>query len=160
MNKIVVRKANSNDYEAICRLLQQLDELHIELYPEIFQRIAGPPREYDQVLKWIENPDSEIIIVETEFQKVVAVMKLIIENSPQYANFKQEKYLLIDEIVVDDAYRSKGTGSLLIDEARDWAEQRNLNHIELNVYDRNKGSLKFYEKLGFETLKRRMKLDF
>ena len=44
-----------------------------------------------------------------------------------------------------------------MEEAEQWAREREIEEIELNVWERNLGAIAFYERLGYTTVQRRMK---
>lgn len=159
MPRLSLRKATVQDFDDLCLLFQQIDDLHLSMYPNVFQPFDGDPRSLEQIMRWIKNPQSDILIVEKGEGELIGALKVIVEETPDYPNFVPQRLLLVDEIIVDTNYQGEGIGTLLMEEAKEWALQNNLSRIELNVYEKNERSLRFYEKLGFETFKRRMSFD-
>ena len=55
----------------------------------------------------------------------------------------------IAEIIIKEAYRSKGIGKELFEVARNWLQDKGADHIELQVSVRNTGAVNFWESIGF-----------
>jgi len=62
VNEISIRIATMNDYEEICRLYRQLDEIQADLLPEVFQRFSGSPRPREVVAHFIEQDTADYIV--------------------------------------------------------------------------------------------------
>ena len=58
--------------------------------------------------------------------------------------------LELDNFVVDNNYRSKGIGKMLVNHITAWAKENKVNMIELNTGVTYHGAQKFYLNLGFE----------
>jgi len=50
---------------------------------------------------------------------------------------------------IDPNYRNQNLGSDLIDDAINWAKENDISEIELDVFEKNLGAKKLYEKKGF-----------
>lgn len=62
------------------------------------------------------------------------------------------RYLEIDNLVVDPAWRSQGVGSQLIDHLSELARQLSCEVVVLDSYTANHASHRLYHRLGFEIL--------
>lgn len=60
------------------------------------------------------------------------------------------KYIEMDNVVVDEAYRSKGIGKLLVDATLALAKKEGCRIAMLDAYIPNSAAHKFYERHGFE----------
>ena len=60
---------------------------------------------------------------------------------------------------MDESKKGKGYGKLLMQEVKQIAKQKGISRIELNVWTFNEDAVKFYEKLGFETYRKHLRLD-
>jgi ribosomal protein S18 acetylase RimI-like enzyme len=56
---------------------------------------------------------------------------------------------LITELVIDEAYRGKGIGSMLIDEGIKAAQAHGMDEIEVGTECQNAGAQRFYRRCGF-----------
>lgn len=60
------------------------------------------------------------------------------------------KFAVIEEVVTLREYRNQGISSGLIKDAIEWAKEKGLDCIELNVRDDRPDIQHFYENLGFK----------
>lgn len=59
-------------------------------------------------------------------------------------------YLEVDNLVVAEAYRSAGIGSLLVSHLEDYARAKDCKVMVLDSYTANTASHRLYHRLGFE----------
>ena len=59
------------------------------------------------------------------------------------------KYLEMDNVVIDENYRSKGIGKLLCDWCINKSKENNCKNVMLDAYLENEKAHKFYEREGF-----------
>jgi len=57
--------------------------------------------------------------------------------------------LYIEALAVQDGERGKGIGTLLLQDAFDWASAESRNRVALHVLHSNTGARRLYEKMGF-----------
>jgi len=121
---------------------------------------------YDQMLEQFHllkqlNPN----LKETNFKTMLAEMfqypyKMlgVFENGKCIAisgywimtKFYCGRYLEMDNVVVDENYRSKGIGKLICDELEKIALKENCRVMMLDAYISNESAQVFYEREGFE----------
>ncbi|APW98349.1 N-acetyltransferase [Halobiforma lacisalsi AJ5] len=75
------------------------------------------------------------------------------------STFDRPDRLVIRDIYVGEPYRGTGLARELIDRARTRARERGCSEFALEVDVENERALAFYEKLGFETVRRTMVAD-
>ena len=136
-----IRKASVNDYIYVQKLMQSVQDLHhnkrseIHKDSEIFDK-----EEFNQNI-------NNIIVVEINNTVVGAILYLIKEKlENNYTNYR--KVLFIDALVVDQNYRKKGIGKILMLEMEKIAKYNNCSSVELNVWAFNENAIKFYEGMG------------
>lgn len=59
------------------------------------------------------------------------------------------KYLEMDNVIIDENYRSKGIGKLLCDWCINKAKETNCKRVMLDAYLENEKAHQFYEREGF-----------
>ncbi|MFQ6077792.1 MAG: GNAT family N-acetyltransferase [Thermodesulfobacteriota bacterium] len=64
--------------------------------------------------------------------------------------------IIADNLAVKQNFRRSGVGRSLIKRAHQWAVDKGLAQVELNVWEFNEGAIAFYEKLGYKTMSRKM----
>lgn len=155
---IIVRTVKLEDLEKINILYKEVDDLHLEKYPELFKKPSVYGRSVEYIIEVIENPYKEIFIAEKKDELIGLAEVIRVKNMPSSVK-KDIEWVAIDNLVVSNKYRKSGIGSMLIDCVSDWARDWNINRIELKVYEKNEEALRFYINKGFETLNRTMVLE-
>ena len=59
------------------------------------------------------------------------------------------KSMEVDHVIIDEAYRNRGIGNLLMNYVYDYAHKKQCKWVELNTYVDNIPSHKFYYNQGF-----------
>lgn len=99
---------------------------------------------YDEFCNRVDNINSEVYVIRNlTTNKVVATGSIMIERKFIH---KLSAVGHIEDIVVDNEYRSLGLGKELINCLIKRAQEHNCYKIVLNCADKN---IKFYEKCGF-----------
>lgn len=111
-------------------LIQQLDPwLSVEKYEERLKAMI--PNQYFQIAVF-------------EGERCVGISGIWIGTK-----IYSSKYLEMDNVVVDEAYRSKGIGKLLVDAATAKAKAAGCRTMMLDAYVENHAAHKFYFREGF-----------
>lgn len=107
----------------------------------------------------INEKESDILIAEINMH--LAGFLLVLETiTPSYSCLVQHKYAFITDVIVGKSYQNQGIGSALLLEAKNWAQDRNLDYLELSVLTENTGAISLYEKHGFKDMNHTMRLEF
>ena len=152
---IDIRTARRADIPAIQNLLAQVDRLHWESQPDVFQETQGPARE-DAYLRGLITDWQTVVTVAEVGADLVGCLIARIQQTPEVAMLVPQQYLMVDTLVVDEASRSCGVGNLLMAHIETWAQARDIHRVELNVFEFNALAQGFYEDLDYTTLSRRM----
>lgn len=130
----MIRKLELKDIEEVFELLNELYKNKIE-YSLFIEK-------YKESLK----DDKFYGIVAIENNKVVGVLISRLINRL----VKKRNILFIDDLIVNEKYRSKGIGKLLIQVAINYATSKDCETVELTSYILNVNAHRFYENNGFE----------
>ena len=60
---------------------------------------------------------------------------------------------------MDENYRRQGVATDMIMFIKEYARQKGVKRLELNMWEFNEGALKFYEMTGFHTYRRYMEME-
>lgn len=153
--EISIRRATATDYTLLCELFDEVDVLHRGNLPHIFQKPNGPVREQDDYLGKVADENVGLLVAETG-EQLVGFVHAEIRDAPAIPVFVPRRYAIVDGIGVNLDYQNHGIGRLLMDTVHEWAMAKGATSIELNVYEFNKPAIAFYERLGYETLSRKM----
>ena len=98
------------------------------------------------------NEEKNILIaLETE-KEIIGFLYAYEETKGHLPFHKKRKYIVIDNIVIDENYRNNGYGGKLLDYIIEYAKNGKYNDIILNVYRFNENAIKLYEKKGFKII--------
>ena len=62
---LMIRPAQNEDYEQVCRLFRHLDEYHAAIAPHHYQPFEGPPRSRAHYTRLLADPDGYFFVAET-----------------------------------------------------------------------------------------------
>jgi ribosomal protein S18 acetylase RimI-like enzyme len=153
--EISVREATADDYNSLCELFDEIDALHRDNLPHIFQKPNGAAREKDYYLGIIADENVTVLVAEVG-EKLVGFVHAIVRDPPTMPIFVPRRYAIVDGIAVKSGFQNHGTGRILMDKMQEWALGKGASSIELNVYEINQSAISFYERLGYQSLSRKM----
>ena len=154
---LTIRTATMDDFPAICRLLDELDDHHVRILPDVFQPLDDPPRQRDRVARFLDEDDTELFVAESRAGLVGLVTVRVSEN-PDAPMFRPDRRAYIDDLVVRGECRGQGIGKRLLARVSEWARSRKLRCIDISVWNENKVGKSFFEANGFEPRYQRMEL--
>ncbi|MGE0547937.1 MAG: N-acetyltransferase family protein [Kofleriaceae bacterium] len=155
---ITVRAATMADYDAICRLFGEADQLHAELVPGLFRRPDRPSRSRDELARVLASPAAAMLVAD-DGRELAGVISLVLRDVRERPMFVPETLGVIDALAVAEQHRRRGVGRMLIEGAAAWFRARHTVQVELRVYERNRDAIAFYEQLGFRPLARILTID-
>ena len=150
----MVRFARKEDYEAINALRAPVCALHSNGYPALFKPVFAKDHQ-ERVLKMMEDPEQDVLVAEENGQLLGFAMVEYIKREETNSIYAVHGAHIV-EIGVDETSQGKGIGTALIQAVKDAAKVRGCRSVQLDVWEFNKSALRFYEKLGFVTLRRKM----
>ncbi len=95
----------------------------------------------NNMFNYIKNNNAIIYIA---IEETVCGLLWIFER-----NYITERRLHINELVVDEKFRGRGIGIKLMDKAIEYAENNNIDKIDLFVRPNNYKAIDFYKNKGF-----------
>jgi ribosomal protein S18 acetylase RimI-like enzyme len=158
MNTIAIREATSNDVDVIYQIFSATDEMHRETYPDIFKQAEFPGEIKAYYLSCINNPFATLFVAEIK-NKIVGAIICVLETTAEIPILMPRKFVCIENITVAEDFLQQGIGRALLKAAKAWAARHDASRIELTVWEFNKRATRFYERLGFRTIRRRMVFD-
>ena len=153
-----IRRANTNDTEAILGLLSQVLEVHAWIRPDVF--ISGTTKYSAEDLARMYRDDERPIYVAEEDGAVRGYAFCQIRPaSPCPPMMVPHRVLYIDDLCVDAWARRKHVGLILFDHVKQEARRLGCDTVTLNVWEGNDAALKFYRSMGMKTRSRMMEYD-
>jgi len=154
---IRVRQASLRDYEELCALFDQLDEIHRQARPDMFQPFPPPARTREQVAHWLAQPDSTVLVAQSE-EGVVGLAVLLTRTRSGLVGAVPRKVIELDNLVVRADQRGRKIGRRLLAAVVEWSRQRRATHVEVAVHDFNRDAQRFYQSFGFASSVNRLVL--
>jgi ribosomal protein S18 acetylase RimI-like enzyme len=134
-----IRKARLADLESLTRLLGQLFEQEAEFHADPALQKAGLRR----LLK--PKAPAGVFVAEARGQ-VLGMVSLLLITSTALG----KPVALLEDLVVDAAWRGQGLGSALLDHALSQAYQLGLGRVTLLTDPGNRRAQKLYHSRGFK----------
>lgn len=140
-----IRKARKDDLNGIEKLLVQVNNLHVELRPDIFvpNAVKYDEEKFDALISSDKTP---VFVAVDDEGKVIGHLFCSIRDYKQVAVYKDFKTLFIDDLCVDETTRGQGVGKALYEFAIGYAREKGCYDVTLNVWEGNKSARAFYEK--------------
>lgn len=134
---MMIRLAIKKDAPYILKLLQEILKHHKEMYPERFnfESKYGIP-EIEALID-----EGSIYVYDDDVIKGYVI------------GWVENDVFFVDDLCVDPTYRSHQVGTQLMHYIIEKSKKDHLLSVDLNVWSKNIGAMKFYTNLGFETLK-------
>ena len=153
--KLVLRRARTEDVESIVRLWREMWEFHAPLDP----RFEISPAADLVMEKWVEeslqSPRSALFVAE----ETPGVLEgychaMILENPPVVP---WQFYGYVSEVAVHR--RREGVGTRLLEVAHAWFREKGLPYAEVNVSVKNAAAGSFWRKQGYTEFLERLRRE-
>jgi GNAT superfamily N-acetyltransferase len=146
--RVRVREASLDDYEALIVLFDELDEIHRQARPDFFRIFDGPARTREQIEQWLIAPNSTVLVAQSG-QAVVGLAVLLSRPASLFVGAVPRRVVEVDNLVVRADRRGRRIGRRLLDAAREWSRRRHATHLEVAVHAFNRDARRFSEEFGF-----------
>jgi ribosomal protein S18 acetylase RimI-like enzyme len=132
-----IRSIQKSDLDELIRLCSDHAEYEKSDYDSV-----GKAEQLSQAL-FSENPSLNIMVLESEgkLYGYTSFMK-------QYSTWDAEHYCYLDCIYLDEEFRGKGWGNMLMQASRDQALGMGLKLMQWQTPDFNESAIRFYNRLG------------
>ena len=150
-----IRKACISDFNQINELFWQSDLFHHNNESYIYEKTDEGHRtkEYFESIICEENSIFIVLVIET---KIIGFLYAYEEIRGKLPFHKKRKYMVLDNIVINEKYQNMGYGQKLMNYFVKYSREKQYKDIVLNVFCFNKNAIKLYENNGFEKLSQNM----
>jgi len=125
--------------------IPRLNELLTILFTQEADFRPDPARQSAGLRLIIENPATGHILILREGSVIVGMVNLLYTVSTALG----DRVAILEDMIIDPAYRSGGAGSRLLDGAIAFAKEQGCRRITLLTDRINSGAIRFYERHGF-----------
>ncbi|MDH5455895.1 MAG: GNAT family N-acetyltransferase [Gammaproteobacteria bacterium] len=134
-----IRRATAADIDVIHALLEQLASSMGQQH-----RFRGRAADFLR-FGFSDQPHFEALLAEQD--GAIIGLCLYFYN---FSSWRGELGVYIQDLVVDQRVRTRGTGRALVRETVRQAQRRGATHLRLSVEKDNEGAIRFYEKIGLK----------
>ena len=152
---IRVRSAGRDDCEALLALYCEVHDAHLDADPDEFEPLT--PDDEARMLREFARADPSQLFVAESARGLVGCVRFELRSARKPGRRAQPR-VYIDLLVVAPKWQSKGVGAMLLEQVHAVARSYGIDTVELDVYQFNAAGLRLYEKMGYATTLRRMKL--
>ncbi len=139
-----VRVAERKDYEAVHKIMNQVQKLHVAWRPDIYR----PNPDLIPAEVFLKIVEEERFFVAEADGKVVGIMEIVFRHIDTPAQVVRN-VIYIESMAVDEDYRGRGIGHLFFEKAKQMKEEKQYDGIELQVNAKNRAAYEMYSKYGF-----------
>ena len=155
---VEVRRASPADVADLAGLYLENHRFQAELVPEV---LCEPSAEWTteglttELLLMLRRPEQAIFLASSD-GLTVGLVDVLVVDAPMSEGAVSRRYARVDNLVVTTDRRSSGVGSRLMGAAEEWARSKEIAELEVKIWDRPGGPLRFYETLSYVTISRSM----
>lgn len=143
----MIKFAKLKDKSAVNAIRKQVHALHAAARPDMFRQEFEPVADrYDYYIKQYEYA----VVVCVRDEKIVGFAVIKTENREETAFRVADKYLLVEELGVDEACKRQGVGTEIMNFVKQYAVKHDLSKIQLDYWAFNSSAAEFYRKAGFD----------
>ena len=139
-----IRLAKKTDYEAVTRIMSQVQDMHVEWRPDIYKHNDNliPQDVFEKI---VEN---DTFYVAVNQDSVVGVLEIVYRHVESPSHVTRD-FIFVDTMAIDENYRGMGIGHKMFDFLKQIKAEKNLDGIELQVNAKNSVAYEMYKKYGF-----------
>jgi ribosomal protein S18 acetylase RimI-like enzyme len=146
---VKIREVREEELLKVGKLWGKFMAYNAEFNSSFRTRKKAPVIFSKEMIEKIQDSDCRLTVAEIDGE-LVGFCYSYISHKPKY--FKLEKFGFIGDLYIEEDYRRQGAGRLLINDTMEFFSKRKVRQIELLVAVKNKGTIRFWESLGFSHL--------
>nr|WP_249222353.1 GNAT family N-acetyltransferase [Planococcus sp. MSAK28401] len=151
-----MREAKISDYEKLQAIHKEVHAFHVNGRPDIYKE-AEKTLDKQYFAQLVESDEGVIYVIENKTE-IIGFTILRINESPNRATITKRKYLFMEDLGVNERYRSHGLGRKLFQQAMEFANENDAATLELGVWEFNEDAINFYKSMGMNNQARKMEI--
>jgi len=152
--KMNVRDALESDLGSIAELLLLVHQIHVKAQPGTYRDIS-----HERALEFLAprlTESNEYLRVGEFESEVQGYCSAAIRSCPSIPILQPGQFIYVNEIVVRPGSRRSGVGRSLVADLKQFAREKGVTQIKLDVGYFNSDARAFFQSQGFEVLRERM----
>ena len=147
-SRATVRAYRSEDQGGVKQCIIELQEFERLLEPDRVEGESIVERYFQELLEAHQRRIGKIFVAEVE-EEVVGFINVRLEHESQEYISSLVDYAYISDIVVLQAYRGRGIGTILLQQAEAFARHQGATVLKIQVLARNQQAADVYQHVGF-----------
>lgn len=145
----VIREMKKEDFDSIEGLYAELEEDAVLYQPEHF--VFSKKGERSKQLEQIMQSENQIMLVaeDENYEGAIGFAHVIFARAKDFSCLKPQSNIYLQDLVVTKKLRSRGTGTQLLNAAKEYGRKKGADFFRTQVFPQNKDGLRFYERNGF-----------
>jgi len=135
---VFVRAAQAADIDSLVNLLKTLFGVEQDF-------VFDPSRQQRGLSMMLANPQGCLLVAEEDGRVVGMCSGQLLVSTAEGG-----PSLLVEDVVVDEQWRGRGVGRLLMEAVSRWAGERKVSRLQLLADRNNAPALAFYHRLGWK----------
>jgi len=157
MDYVDVRPAQPRDLHVLHLLFEEFHEFHALGVPDRLRRLDeggyDPSTLLDGLRKILDDDGAEIFLAWVA-GRPVGLAEVVVRREEDEALRVGRAYGYLRSLVVHEPFRGHGVGARLVEAAERWSKGVGAAEMRLDTWEFAGGPLRFYEKAGYQTLRR------
>lgn len=150
-----IREAAPEDCDALLALYCEVHDRHLAAQPEEFDPLT--PEEEARLIREFAQGDKSHLYVAEDDKGLIGCVRFEVHAATR-GRRHAKRYLYINMLVVAPKWQDRGIGAALLERVHTFARASGLDEITLDVHEFNRDGQRLYERMGYQTMVRRMKL--
>jgi len=135
---VTIRAAEAQDIDSLVSLLHVLFSIEEDF-------VYNEDRQRQGLAMMLENPKGCVLVAEADGRIIGMCTGQIVVSTAEGG-----PALLVEDVVVAEAWRGRGVGRRLLKRLTVWTAARGISRLQLLTDRNNTAALGFYEKLGWQ----------
>ena len=141
--KVNIRTATLDDLPVLLNFEQEI----VKTERPFDVTIKDGPISYYDIAGMIKDQKAHVVVAEVD-DNIVASGYAIPKKARHYLD--HEFYAYLGFMYTAENFRGMGINAQIVEELKNWSQQKGFNEIRLTVYNDNLPAIKAYEKVGFK----------
>jgi len=147
-NKALVRTYRPEDQDRVKRCIIELQDFERVLEPDRVEGERIAERNFQELQEAHHQNTGKIFVAEVD-EEVVGLVNVRFEHESQTYMSSLVDYAYISDIFVLQAYRGRGIGTMLLQQAEAFARQQGATVLKIGVLAKNRQAADVYQHVGF-----------
>ena len=149
MTAITLRSALPGDRDAVIDLIQVLNAYEAGLTGDRKRERGAAAAYFDELMQRLSRRKGRIVLAEAE-GRVVGAMGFSLDEDAAYVTDDVRRHGTVTDLVVDEEWRGRGIGRLLLAEAERLTREAGLRRLTIGALAANLKAESLYRTFGFD----------